>query len=62
MEEKGCVNWCVFDDEGHVSDPKITEQFRSLAREVTRAARRFKAQALATPAARAGRGADAAHR
>ena len=44
----------VFDDKGNASDPKIAEQLRSLGREVTRAARQFKAQVLTTPdAARA---------
>ena len=41
--------WRVFDDEGKVSDPKIAEQLRSLGREVTRAARHFKARVLTTP-------------
>lgn len=46
--------WRVFDDKGNASDPKIAEQLRSLGREVTRAARQFKAQVLTTPdAARA---------
>lgn len=41
--------WRVFDDEGKVSDPQIAEQLRSLGREVTRAARHFKASVLTTP-------------
>lgn len=41
--------WRVFDDTGKVSDPKIAEQLRSLGREVTRAARHFKAGVLTTP-------------
>ena len=46
--------WRVFDDKGNASDPKIAEQLGSLGREVTRAARQFKAQVLTTPdAARA---------
>ncbi len=46
--------WRVFDDKGNASDPKIAEQLGSLGREVTRAARHFKARVLTTPdAARA---------
>lgn len=41
--------WKVFDDEGKTSDPKIAEQLRSLGREVTRAARQFKAGVITTP-------------
>lgn len=41
--------WRIFDDEGNVSDPKIAEQLHSLGREVTRAARQFKASVLTTP-------------
>ena len=41
--------WRVFGDEGKMSDPKIAEQLRSLGREVTRAARQFKAGVITTP-------------
>jgi FMN reductase len=41
--------WRVFDDEGHALDQQIAEQLRSLGREVTRAARQFKASVLTTP-------------
>ncbi|MBC7933392.1 MAG: NAD(P)H-dependent oxidoreductase [Rubrivivax sp.] len=41
--------WRVFDDKGNVSDAQIAEQLGSLGREVTRAARQFKAQVLTTP-------------
>ncbi|MDQ3754512.1 MAG: hypothetical protein M3371_07255, partial [Acidobacteriota bacterium] len=39
----------VFDGEGHARDQKVAEQLRSLGREVTRAARQFKALVLTTP-------------
>ncbi|MEJ7655032.1 MAG: NADPH-dependent FMN reductase [Chloroflexia bacterium] len=41
--------WRVFDDEGHARDSQIAEQLRSLGREVTRAARQFRASVLTTP-------------
>ncbi len=40
--------WRVFDN-GKMSDAKIAEQLRSLGREVTRAARQFKAGVITTP-------------
>jgi FMN reductase len=41
--------WRVFDKEGKTQDAKVSEQLRSLGREVTRAARQFASAGVTTP-------------